>query len=116
MTITRALCSILPRLRIMGTLEVFSNTPIIGILGVRMCCFAHPICKCPVQILLTYLLTRGHLWSFVPFRQDPPTLEVFPGTNNLETFECTLRFRSAFNYATLDFTGISQSSSCQFGI
>ena len=34
----RALGSILPRLPIMGILEVFSDTPIIGILGVRIGC------------------------------------------------------------------------------
>ena len=57
-----------------------------------------------------YLLTRGHLWR-VSFRQDPPNLDMFSGTSTLEIFQCTLTFRSAFNYATFDFTGISKSSS-----
>ena len=37
------------------------------------------------------------------------TLEINPGTSTLEIFECALRFRSTFKYATSDFTSISQS-------
>ena len=43
--------------------------------------------------------------------QSTSTLEIFPGVSTLEIFECALRFRSSFKYATSDFTGISESSS-----
>ena len=59
----RALGSILPRLPIMGILEVFSDIPIIGILGVRI------DCECTLYALVSEIIaTRYRVWVFVECR------------------------------------------------
>ena len=52
-----------------------------------------------------------YLISTLKLEESTITMEICPVTSILELFECAMRFRSTFKYATADLTGISKSSS-----